>query len=355
MEIVFLSFYSGEIFRGVETLVHELSNALVSLGHKVHVYQNGNALNGAKYITHEIKLPIIWNCDGGKIKSSFFIDYWSLMVKNFSELSLKSISHCDVIIPTNDGWQSFLVKAWARKNNIPLVILGMSGTCRRDLVNLWTFPNMFIGFTDFQINWAKKHNPWVKTLKIPIGVNMQRFYPSKPNIDLDLPKPIILTVGALESIKRQALLLKGAINAKASVLIVGQGTLKQELLTMGNELLGSERFKICTFPYDRMPDVYRGCDVFAFPTDKKEAFGNVLLEAMACGLPVVTINDSIRREIVGDAGIFVNPENRVSFSKCLDMALLKDWRDIPVLQATKFSLENVAQRYSNIFTELISC
>ena len=35
MKIAFLSFYSGEVYRGVETFVHELGNRLVQMGHEV--------------------------------------------------------------------------------------------------------------------------------------------------------------------------------------------------------------------------------------------------------------------------------------------------------------------------------
>lgn len=353
MKIAFLSFYSGIIYRGVETFVHELSNALADLGNDVYVYQCGPEIQGAKYKTYEIKMPVIWDKDGGgRLASLFYYDYWSLQVKKFTELSLQSMCPCDVIIPTNDGWQSILTKLWSREFNAPIAIMGMSGTSRRDFLNLWTFPNVFIGFTDYQVKWAKKYNPLVKKSKIPIGVNTRIFHPADSTINLNLKKPIILTVGALEAIKQQDLLIKSAIDLSCSVLIVGRGTLENELRGMGNELLGSERFQITSFPYEIMPDVYRACDVFAFPTSKTEAFGNVLLEAMACGLPVVTTDDPVRNEIVGEAGVFIDPGNRQSFSRGLKIALSRPWHSIPLVQARKYSLDIIAQKYLNVFANL---
>ena len=55
LRITFLSFYSGDVYRGVETLVHELANKLTSLGHNVSVYQSGSGLPGSNYQTITVK------------------------------------------------------------------------------------------------------------------------------------------------------------------------------------------------------------------------------------------------------------------------------------------------------------
>ena len=46
------------------------------------------------------------------------------------------------------------------------------------------------------------------------------------------------------------------------------------------------RFTLLSLPAEKMPPVYRSADVFLH-LSKEEAFGNVYLEAMACGLPIV--------------------------------------------------------------------
>ncbi len=80
MKIVFLSFYSGEVYRGVETFVHELSNRLVDLRVDVTVYQNGPKLKNTKYKTVSINLPIDWNVRSGEVTPPLitFTDYWGL-------------------------------------------------------------------------------------------------------------------------------------------------------------------------------------------------------------------------------------------------------------------------------------
>jgi glycosyltransferase involved in cell wall biosynthesis len=57
-----------------------------------------------------------------------------------------------------------------------------------------------------------------------------------------------------------------------------------------------------------LPGLYRGADVFAYPSFY-EGFGLPPLEAMACGTPVVASRVSSIPEVVGDAGILVSPED----------------------------------------------
>ena len=59
-------------------------------------------------------------------------------------------------------------------------------------------------------------------------------------------------------------------------------------------------------PDEFMPALYSGASVFCFPTFY-EGFGIPPLEAMACGVPVVTSNSSSLPEVVGDAALIVSP------------------------------------------------
>lgn len=53
-------------------------------------------------------------------------------------------------------------------------------------------------------------------------------------------------------------------------------------------------------------DLYRRCQVFVFPSTV-ETFGNPLVEAMACGAPIVCSNAAAMPEVVGDAALFFDP------------------------------------------------
>jgi glycosyltransferase involved in cell wall biosynthesis len=55
-----------------------------------------------------------------------------------------------------------------------------------------------------------------------------------------------------------------------------------------------------------LPAIYSQCELFLFPS-LREGFGIPILEAMACGVPVITSNTSSMPEIAGDAAHLVNP------------------------------------------------
>ena len=59
-------------------------------------------------------------------------------------------------------------------------------------------------------------------------------------------------------------------------------------------------------PEQDLPMFYNAADVFVFPS-LYEGFGLPVLEAMACGAPVVALNSSSIPEVIGDAGILIDP------------------------------------------------
>ena len=99
---------------------------------------------------------------------------------------------------------------------------------------------------------------------------------------------------------------------------------------------------------DDLPACYSLADVFLFPSIW-EGFGLPALEAMACGAPVITSNTSSLPEVVGDAGIKVNPldydEIALRLKEVLmDAALRERMRSSGITRAKEFSWEKAAGR-----------
>jgi glycosyltransferase involved in cell wall biosynthesis len=111
-------------------------------------------------------------------------------------------------------------------------------------------------------------------------------------------------------------------------------------------------------PDEDLPGLYRSAEVFAYPS-VYEGFGLPPLEAMACGVPVVSSNASSLPEVVGDAGTLLDPLDVGGWVRALD-ALLRD----PVLRAgsaargvaraSQFSWDRAAERTLEVYRSVLT-
>ena len=159
--------------------------------------------------------------------------------------------------------------------------------------------------------WAAEHLPAVLGRpidRVPKGVDSERFRPSGANHReaLELAdKRVILTVARLVPIKNVALLVDALAILRQRVprvhlLIVGEGpdaeALKRRAAALG--VSGAVTFAGYV-PQAETPAFYRSGDVFGLSSDFDNS-PNVVLEAMASGLPVVTTDVGGVREFVAD-------------------------------------------------------
>ncbi|GAH85531.1 unnamed protein product, partial [marine sediment metagenome] len=111
-------------------------------------------------------------------------------------------------------------------------------------------------------------------------------------------------------------------------------------------------------PEADLPVYYSGAEVFVLPS-VYEGFGFPPLEAMACGCPVVTSNTSSLPEVVGEAGIMVNPLDTDSLAEAMrqvltDDKLRKEMVRKGLEQANKFSWEKVARETLEVYNQVAS-
>jgi len=99
----------------------------------------------------------------------------------------------------------------------------------------------------------------------------------------------ILSVGSLKEQKNQHLLLRAFHHLNdpaASLMIIGQGQLEPQLRQVARELGISDRVVFAGFHPDPTP-FYQTADLFVLSSNY-EGFGNVIVEALSCGLPVIS-------------------------------------------------------------------
>ncbi len=336
MKIGILSAYQGGVLRGAERFVEEISKRLKN-GYDVVIFS-------AK-VKPLKRWSFFWR---------FFIDPQGIFIFWFTFKNLINLwrEKFDIVIPINGGWQPALVRllTWLRGGR--MVVIGHSGIGWDDRNNIYCFPDAFVGLTSRQAKWAKRINPFIKVYQVPDGVNLEVFKPLGPKVDIPLPRPIILMVGALVKEKRMELAIEAVSRLKkASLLILGEGDYETEIRKLANLKLRG-RFMIKKVGFEEIANYYRSCDLFTLPSWPNEAFGMVYLEALASGLPVVAPNDEQRKEIVGNAGILVDPTDTNAYAQALKMALKIDWGSKPRKQAQKFSWDKIVKKYEEIFEEL---
>ena len=136
-----------------------------------------------------------------------------------------------------------------------------------------------------------------KIIKIPYGVDISKFSPKEKYIKRDNLK--IIFVGTITWCKGIEILLKAISELKKKIkvelnLVGGMGN--------GKEIL--EKYKglynyYSYIPHEELQNMYKENDIFVFPS-LIEGFGQVILEAMACGLPVIVSENTGASDCVRD-------------------------------------------------------
>lgn len=179
----------------------------------------------------------------------------------------------------------------------------------------------------------------------------------------NLNQKYILSVCTLEPRKnlknliRSYSQLKDDMKKEYSLVIVGKkGWLYNEIFEEIENLKLHDRVKIIGYvPENHVPVLMNGAEVFVYPSIY-EGFGLPPLEAMACGIPVISSNSSSLPEVIGDAGILFNPYDTDELTEKLSCllsseALKKEMSIKGEQRARIFSWEKTARETLKVYYE----
>lgn len=312
MQIVFLSRYQESVQRGAETFVRELSREF-SKRHQVTILTGNKA------------------------------DFPSEILKG----------NYQIVIAVNGGMQTLIASLGRLIKGYKLVISGQAGIGKGEIFNLVVAkPDLYVALTEKMLKWARKWAWGSQVVKIPNGVDLNKFKSAGQKFDFKLKKPIVLSVGALVWYKHHERTIEAlSLLKNTSLVLVGEGEEEKKLENLGKKLLG-DRFKIIQSDYKDLPKIYRGADLFTLPSWDREAFGIVYVEAMACGLGIVAPNDVSRNEIIRKGGILIDVSNPQMYADAINRALNINWQKKALNQARKFSWKEIAREYEQAFKNL---
>lgn len=358
MKIAFISFYSGSVNRGVEVFVDELASRL-TMKHEVHLYQTGNPKLRVSYKIIKIPMRVNWKKKDmtGTFARRIFVDYWSRLLAFMSLRIFTDIvgGRYDIVVPLNGGWQTVLMRIATWIYGGKMVVAGQSGVGWDDRINLYCFPNAFVALSKKALAWSSNINSLVKSVLISNGVDLAKFKPQGEKFKSYLKGPLVLSVGAFTKQKRLDLVIKAVSKLEGVNLLIvgGGGNQENKLKEMGENLLGN-KFGLMQVKHGEMPKVYRSANVFVLVSEASEAFGIAFIEAMASGLPVVAVDDKQRREIIGNAGLFVkDPHDIDNLAHVIRGVLDKKRGSEPRKRSKKFDWDDVSRKYEKLFSNLM--
>ncbi len=181
-------------------------------------------------------------------------------------------------------------------------------------------------------------SPWLRPLArkctvVPLGVDVKRFASPQPArvqaIRRRYPGPLLLFVGRLRYYKGLEYLIRAMQRVEATLLIVGTGPEAARLGAMSYDLGLAEKVHFLADVSDEaLPVYYQAADVFVLPSShRSEAFGIVLLEAMAAGTPLISTELGTGTSWVnqdGVTGLVAPPRDADALARAINKLLADD-------------------------------
>lgn len=349
---------------GAEKRVYDLARRMVQKGHEIHCYSWGwwwteeekqdityegihlhgvgkpkelysnNRRSITEAILFAIKLmPKLWKEDFDVVDCQGF-PFFSCFPAKFHSLAGKSFLIITALEVWDDYWYTYLG------------FMGFIGKTLEKII--FRLSNNIICISQKTENDLKNIRKIKRSIVIPPGINfkdIEKVYPHNGKWDLIFAgrlikeKRVDLLIHSLSIVKKS--------NPQISCLIIGNGPEIENLKNLAHELNLLPNLKFIGF-LENVSDLFgfmKASKVFVLPSER-EGFGMVVVEANACGLPVVVVEGSMNAAVdLVNEGIngFITPANKNDMSiqinqalkekdklqgKCIEFAQQYDWNEI---------------------------
>lgn len=230
-------------------------------------------------------------------------------------------------------------------------ILADSEATRGDLVSLWGVPQGKVS-----VLYSGVHERFQPVEEEGVLTAVRRKY----NLG---SQPYIFTVGTVQPRKNYQMLIRAFAPVAAQwphqlVIAGGKGWLMEEMMAeVGRQGL-EERVRFIGFADDGdLPALYSGAALFVFPS-LYEGFGLPLLEAMQCGVPVISSDASCLPEVAGKATVLLSPYDEVGWTGAMGRLLGDGQERVRLVgagfrQARQFRWEQGARQLLGVYEGLL--
>jgi len=368
---------------GIEKVADEQCRRLAKLGYQVSVLtsktskQNERHAEGIKVFSYSIL----------NIAERVGIPYPLLSFKaykNFAEV----IKKCDIVHAHGHAYMSsYIASKVAEKYKKPFILTQhntfidyQSWLNIVEHANDWTVGRVVLKGSDRVITVSRKTMEYVlklgadmsKTSVMHNGVDTNFFHPmnreeSRDKLGLPKNKTLILTIrrlvykNGLDTFIESASLLTRDY-PDLLFIVIGKGPNRKLVEKRVRKLGIDDNIRLAGFvPEKLLPLYYNAADYFVIPSSSGEGLPLVLLEAMACGLPVIATTVGGTPEIIEDMrnGVLVPPRNPKALAKTISKLLSNKELGLAIGKEArntvedKFTWEENVRRLQNVYDEFL--
>jgi glycosyltransferase involved in cell wall biosynthesis len=221
-------------------------------------------------------------------------------------------------------------------------------------IRIWQKAERVIANSQGLRKLALKSIPRQRISVIPNGVDLDEFKPLKKDSGKDYIH--LISTGRLIERKGYAYLIKALKGEKDFKLtLIGDGDMRRALEEIAKENSVDAKF-LGAVAHDKIPSYLNKADVFVLPS-LNEGMSNSVLEAMACGLPIVATETGGSSELVNGNGFIVKKESVKEIIKALqsykdDKRLIESHREASRRIAESMGWDKVAKAYYDVYNEI---
>ena len=363
MKLLFLNYEYPPLGGGAGRAMQSIAAQLSAMGHEVNIITSHISFSFKNIIEKGINIYFvpslrkgIHDCGLRGALTYLFFAYFKLI--NLLRSNDYDVIHYFFSLPT-----AFLSILPGRHRKLPYIVsLRGSDVPNYDIYNsrlellhkiylpvtkhIWRKAKSVIAVTNSLKQTALLTNPKQTINVIPNGIDTNIFSPNSDNTRDD-EKFRLITVSRL--IKRKGIqdVLKALSEIGDSCIslnIIGEGNYENKLKNLCKKLGLDDSVNFIGFcPRNDIPSYFWKSDAFIL-LSLAEAFGNVIAEAMACGLPIIGADKGGIPDLVNEEnGILVEPENISQIkSAIITMKNDKEMR----IKMGKINAEKIAEKYN---------